>query len=61
MAQRRIGLWFIGACGGVAGTTALGIAALARGLTSGAGLVTALPRLRKTRSRRAVSFRSGRA
>jgi myo-inositol-1-phosphate synthase len=43
MAQRRIGLWFIGACGGVAGTTALGISALARGLTSGAGLVTALP------------------
>lgn len=43
MAQRRIGLWFIGACGGVASTTALGIAALARGLTSRSGLVTALP------------------
>jgi myo-inositol-1-phosphate synthase len=43
MAQRRIGLWFIGACGGVASTTALGIAALARGLTSSSGLVTALP------------------
>lgn len=43
MAQRRIGLWFIGACGGVASTTALGIAALARGLTPSSGLVTALP------------------
>lgn len=43
MAQRRIGLWFIGACGGVASTTALGLAALARGLTNTTGLVTALP------------------
>jgi myo-inositol-1-phosphate synthase len=43
MAQRRIGLWFIGACGGVASTTALGLAALARGLTSTTGVVTALP------------------
>src|SRR5262245_26300327 len=44
MAQRRIGLWFIGACGGVASTTALGLSALARGLTPTTGLVTALPR-----------------
>jgi myo-inositol-1-phosphate synthase len=43
MAQRRIGLWFIGACGGVASTTALGLSALARGLTPTTGLVTALP------------------
>src|SRR5580658_1485494 len=43
MVQRRIGLWFIGACGGVASTTALGLAALARGLTSTTGVVTALP------------------
>ena len=43
MAQRRVGLWFIGACGGVAGTTALGLSALARGLTPTTGLVTALP------------------
>jgi myo-inositol-1-phosphate synthase len=35
----------IGACGGVASTTALGLSALARGLTSTTGLVTALPRL----------------
>jgi myo-inositol-1-phosphate synthase len=43
MAQRRIGLWFIGACGGVASTTAFGLAALSRGLTSTTGVVTALP------------------
>ncbi|MCS6864613.1 MAG: inositol-3-phosphate synthase [Gemmataceae bacterium] len=45
MAQRRVGIWLIGACGGVASTTALGIAALARGLTAPTGLVTALPSL----------------
>lgn len=45
MAQRRVGLWFVGACGGVASTTALGLSALARGLTPTTGLVTALPRL----------------
>jgi myo-inositol-1-phosphate synthase len=44
MAQRRVGLWLIGACGGVGSTTALGLAALARGLTPPTGLVTALPR-----------------
>lgn len=43
MAQRRVGLWFIGGCGGVASTSALGLAALARGLTPTTGLVTALP------------------
>lgn len=45
MAERRVGIWLIGACGGVASTTALGLAALARGLTQPTGLVTALPRL----------------
>lgn len=43
MAKRRVGLWFIGACGGVASTSALGLSALARGLTPTTGLVTALP------------------
>ena len=43
MAQRRVGLWLIGACGGVASTTALGLSALARGLTPTTGMVTALP------------------
>jgi myo-inositol-1-phosphate synthase len=43
MAERRVGLWLIGACGGVASTTALGLSALARGLTPTTGMVTALP------------------
>lgn len=43
MAKRRVGLWLIGACGGVAGTTALGLAALARGLTDSAGVLTSTP------------------
>lgn len=43
MASRRVGLWLIGACGGVGSTTALGLSALARGLTPPTGLVTALP------------------
>jgi myo-inositol-1-phosphate synthase len=44
MPQRRVGLWLIGACGGVGSTTALGLSALSRGLTPGTGMVTALPR-----------------
>jgi myo-inositol-1-phosphate synthase len=42
MVNKRFGIWFIGAYGGVATTTALGIASLKRGLTSGTGLVTDL-------------------
>jgi myo-inositol-1-phosphate synthase len=41
---RRVGLWLVGAFGGVGSTTALGLAALARGLTDTTGLVTALPK-----------------
>jgi myo-inositol-1-phosphate synthase len=44
MSERRVGLWLIGAFGGVGSTTALGLTALARGLTAPTGLVTALPR-----------------
>jgi myo-inositol-1-phosphate synthase len=44
MSERRVGLWLIGAFGGVGSTTALGVAALARGLTAPTGLTTALPR-----------------
>src|SRR5262245_14030321 len=33
MSERRVGLWLIGAFGGVATTAALGLAALRRGLT----------------------------
>src|ERR1700676_1681018 len=43
MSTRRVGLWLIGACGGVGSTAPLGLAALARGLTDTTSLVTALP------------------
>jgi myo-inositol-1-phosphate synthase len=43
MHDRRLGLWLIGACGGVGTTAALGLAALARGLADTTSLVTALP------------------
>lgn len=43
MSDRRVGLWLIGAFGGVGSTTALGLAALARNLIPPTGLVTALP------------------
>src|SRR5437660_12410320 len=43
MTPRRVGLWLIGACGGVGSTATLGLAALARGLTDTTSLVTALP------------------
>jgi myo-inositol-1-phosphate synthase len=47
MATRRVGLWLIGAFGGVGSTVALGLAALARKLTPTTGLVTALPACQK--------------
>jgi myo-inositol-1-phosphate synthase len=40
---RRVGLWLIGAFGGVGTTVALGLAALRRGLIDTTSLVTALP------------------
>ena len=40
---RRVGLWLIGAFGGVGTTVALGLAALRRGLIDNTSLVTALP------------------
>lgn len=43
---RRVGLWLVGAFGGVGTTAALGLAALRRGLAGDTGLVTALPPLR---------------
>lgn len=43
MTTRRVGLWLIGACGGVGSTATLGLAALSRGLTDTTSLVTALP------------------
>src|SRR5690349_3883493 len=43
MTTRRVGLWLVGACGGVGSTATLGLAALSRGLTDTTSLVTALP------------------
>lgn len=43
MAAPRIGIWLIGARGGVASTAILGLSALARGLAGDAGLVSRLP------------------
>jgi myo-inositol-1-phosphate synthase len=43
MPERRVGLWLIGALGGVGSTVALGLAALRRGLTGPTGLVTESP------------------
>ena len=39
MAQKRIGLWLIGAKGGVATTVMTGLAALAQGLVEPIGLI----------------------
>lgn len=43
MAKRRIGVWLIGAWGGVATTVVVGLLALKRGLTGTTALVSALP------------------
>ena len=42
MTRRRVGLWLIGAFGGVGTTITLGLSSLARGLAPPTGLVTAL-------------------
>ena len=44
MARSRIGIWLVGAKGGVATTAQIGLAALKRGLIGNAGLVSQLPR-----------------
>src|SRR4029078_645661 len=43
MSSPRIGVWFIGARGGVAATATLGLLALQKGLTDCVGLVSSLP------------------
>jgi myo-inositol-1-phosphate synthase len=43
MSRRRIGLWLLGAKGGVATTAIVGLAALRRKLVEGQGLVSQLP------------------
>lgn len=44
MPRRKIGLWIIGAKGGVASTVTVGLIALKKGLAPNHGLVTQLPR-----------------
>ena len=43
MAKRKVGVWLVGAWGGVATTVVVGLAALRKGLTETTGLVTSLP------------------
>lgn len=43
MASRKLGLWLIGAKGGVATSVTVGLVALRKGLTTDQGLVTQLP------------------
>ncbi len=43
MSSPRIGIWFIGARGGVAATATLGLVALQKGLAGNVGLVSSLP------------------
>ncbi|MBM4004561.1 MAG: myo-inositol-1-phosphate synthase [Planctomycetes bacterium] len=43
MAKRRVGVWLIGAKGGVATTTIVGLVALKKGLAPDCGLVSQLP------------------
>ncbi len=43
MSNQRLGIWFIGARGGIATTAMTGLFALQKGLTRGTGLVSELP------------------
>lgn len=43
MTRRRVGLWLVGAFGGVGTTITVGLSAMARGLAPATGLVTGLP------------------
>ena len=43
MRRQRVGLWLVGAFGGVGTTITLGLSAMARGLADRTGLVTELP------------------
>jgi myo-inositol-1-phosphate synthase len=47
MTNRRIGIWLIGAKGGVASTAIVGVCAIKRGLVGSAGLVSGLPQFQK--------------
>jgi myo-inositol-1-phosphate synthase len=56
MTERRVGLWLIGACGGVGTTAALGLAAMKRGVADTTSLVTALPLFERLRLDAATQF-----
>lgn len=47
MTKRKVGVWLIGAWGGVATTVVVGLAALRKGLTETTGLVSCLPAFSK--------------
>jgi myo-inositol-1-phosphate synthase len=47
MARRRVGIWLIGAKGGVSTSVIVGLIALKKGLTKNHGLVTTLPQFEK--------------
>ncbi len=47
MANRKVGLWLVGAFGGVGTTVAVGLASLTRGLSQPVGMVTAKPLFQK--------------
>ena len=47
MAKRKVGVWLVGAWGGVATTVVVGLAALRKGLADTTGLVTSLPAFQK--------------
>ena len=54
--RRRVGLWLIGAFGGVGTTITVGLASLARGLRPPTGLVTDLPMFQGTNLPAAADF-----
>ena len=60
MTRHRVGLWLVGAFGGVGTTITLGLAAMARGLADRTGLVTELPLFRRLAAARAGRFRDRR-
>ena len=47
MASEKIGIWLIGAWGGVSTTAATGLAALQKGIAEETALVSSLPRFEK--------------
>src|SRR5262245_39752936 len=56
MNDRRVGLWLIGALGGVSATASIGMSALRRGLTDATSLVTATPLFEKLELDRFANF-----